>query len=875
MSELKHYGTPRHSGRYPWGSGENPYQRDGDFLSKINKLQKDGMSEVEIARELGISTSELRRKKSLEKEEQKAANISEAVRLKKKGYSNVAIGERMGLNESSVRTLLKDYENGRKNITESTANILRKRVDEGNYIDIGVGTEKYMGISRTKLMTAVQKLKDEGYTVHYIQVEQVGTGKKTSIMVLAKPGTKYGEVYKNREDIKMITDYSENGGRTYLGIEKPVSVDSKRILIKYAEDGGINKDGVIELRRGVEDISLGQNKYAQVRVAVDDKYYMKGMAIYSDNMPDGVDIIYNSNKHRGTPIDKVYKNLKDDPDNPFGATIKVKDGITVGQRHYIDKDGNEKLSPINIVNEEGDWSTWSKSISSQVLSKQSPSLAKKQLGLAYDIQKEEYDDIMKLTNPVIKKKLLMDFADGCDAAAVDLKAAALPRQSSHVILPINSLKDNEIYAPNYRDGETVVLIRHPHGGTFEIPELKVNNKNKEANSVMKNATDAVGINPKTAQILSGADFDGDSVIVIPNNNKYIKISQPLKDLKDFDPKEAYPGYEGMPKMKSKTKQTEMGKVSNLITDMHIKGATQEEIARAVKHSMVVIDAEKHNLNYKQSYIDNGIADLKRKYQGGENKGASTLISKASSEIRVGTRKESIDPKTGEKVYTYTNEMYTKNGKKYPRTITSTKMYEAKDAYSLSSGTVIENTYADYANKMKALANNARKEALSTKPIPYSPSAKKTYAEEVKSLNTKLDIAYRNKPLERQAQIKANKVIASKVRDNPGMDNDQLKKIKGQALVEARTRVGAKKQQINITDREWEAIQAGAVSTNVLTQIINNSDSDRLKQLATPRTSKGMTSAKIAKAKSMLSAGYTQAEVADALGVSVSTIRANT
>ena len=28
---LMHYGTPRHSGRYPWGSGENPYQRNGDF----------------------------------------------------------------------------------------------------------------------------------------------------------------------------------------------------------------------------------------------------------------------------------------------------------------------------------------------------------------------------------------------------------------------------------------------------------------------------------------------------------------------------------------------------------------------------------------------------------------------------------------------------------------------------------------------------------------------------------------------------------------------------------------------------------------------------------------------------------------------------
>ena len=107
-----------------------------------------------------------------------------------------------------------------------------------------------------------------------------------------------------------------------------------------------------------------------------------------------------------------------------------------------------------------------------------------------------------------------------------------------------------------------------------------------------------------------------------------------------------------------------------------------------------------------------------------------------------------------------------------------------------------------------------------------------------------------------------------------MDDDRLKKIKSQALIEARNRVGAKKTTVKITDKEWEAIQAGAISTNTLTQIINNADTDRLKQLATPRTTTGMTPAKISKAKSMLSAGYTQAEVADALGTSVSTIRKN-
>ena len=102
-------------------------------------------------------------------------------------------------------------------------------------------------------------------------------------------------------------------------------------------------------------------------------------------------------------------------------------------------------------------------------------------------------------------------------------------------------------------------------------------------------------------------------------------------------------------------------------------------------------------------------------------------------------------------------------------------------------------------------------------------------------------------------------------------NDDKKKIRGQALTAARQKVGAKKNLIDITDREWEAIQNGAISTNVLTQIVNNSDLDKLKERATPRTKKTLTPAKMSLAKAKLNAGYTMAEVAESLGISPSTL----
>lgn len=881
---LKHIGTPRHSGRYPWGSGKTPNQRGEDLLGYVSAMKKKGMSEVDIAKSRGLNTNELRGLISIENNRRTAARAAMAFRLKEKGYSYAAIGKRMGISDHTVKSLLDPSTTEKNKIIENIASSLKGEVNENKYVDVGAGVENWLGISGTKKGVVLALLKEEGYNVYTFPQEQQGTGKYTQMKVLAPPGTTKQDVLRNRDRIKTIGLNSDDGGRTINPKEPPVFIDGKRIFVKYQSE----KDGVIELRRNVEDISLGNKRYAQVRVGVDGDKFMKGMAMYSDDIPDGYDIIYNTKK-APKDADKVFKNIETaDPEYPFGSVVRPK--------FYLDKNGNQKQSPLNRIGskedsgEEGSWDEWSKNISSQVLSKQTPALAKKQLKLAYDLKKDEYDEIMSLTNPAVKQALLGPFADEADAAAVHLKAAALPGQSSKVILPITSLKENEVYAPGYMNGTQLALIRHPHGGIFEIPEVIVNNKNREGKRILEDSFDVIGIHPKTAQKLSGADFDGDTVIAIPNAAGHIKTA---KGIIDFDPQLAYPYYEGMKVMDKRKKQIEMGKISNLITDMTIRAANFEEVARAVRHSMVVIDAEKHKLNYQQSYYDNNIPDLKRRYQGKATSGASTLISRAGAEVRVPERVE-VRPKkgdpnyTGNKEYVETGRTYFKTkvvkdpvtgkkiyiqgeGKFLPKQIKSTRMAEERDAFKLSSGTRIENIYAQHANDLKALARRARISLNNMPNIKRSPSAAKIYEKEVESLKSQLRIAYRNKPLERQAQLIASRIVRAKRRSNPGMDEDDFKKIKGQELTNARIRVGAKKSKIVITDRQWEAIQAGAISHNVLLNILKNADLKELKQRAMPRISTPLSTSRTSRARSMKNAGHTYAEIAKALGVSLSVV----
>lgn len=873
---LTHYGILRRSGRYPWGSGGNAEEDHRSFLGYVNNLRKEGLSEVDIAKGFEITTTDLRALKAIAKNEVQKADTALALRLKNKGLSNVAIGQRMGIAESSVRSLINPALADKQDILANTADLLKSKVDDGSYLDIGSGTENHLSISSTKLSTAVAMLKAQGYVVHNVQVAQPGTGgnQKTTIKVLAQPGTTYRDIVRNPENIKSVAAYSDDGGRSYTAIEPPANVSSSRIAVKYAEDGGSQADGVIYVRPGVPELSLGSARYAQVRIAVDGTHYLKGMAMYKNDLPAGTDLEFNTNKHdTGNKLDAMK--AQKDEENPFGSTVH--------QRHYTDADGKEKLSPMNIVNEEGNWKDWSRSLSSQVLSKQPVALAKRQLDLSLQDRKNELDEIKQLTNPVVKQKLLETFADSADSASVHLKAAALPRQGTHVILPIPTLKEDEVYAPNYKNGEKVALIRFPHAGTFEIPEVTVNNKHVGARAALGNAIDAVGIHPKVAERLSGADFDGDTVLVIPNDKRIVKTSSPLSGLKDFDPKQAYPAYDGMTSITPKAKQHQMGDVSNLITDMTIKGAKPDELAAAVRHSMVVIDAEKHNLNYKQSAVDNGIASLKEKYQGvgksGRLSGASTIVSRAGSELNVPHRKARpaseggpVDEVTGKKVYKESGESYVdKRGRTVLRTTKTTKLAEASDARSLSSGMPIEDVYADHSNALKSLANDARKAALTTGRLTYSPSAAKTHSSEVARLNADLNLALKAKPLERQALLIANAHIKARVDANPGMDSADLKKIKGQELISARARVGSTKPKIEIDDKEWTAIQAGAISTNKLHRILDNADIDQVRKLATPRAATVMTPAKLAIAKARLASGYTQAEVAESLGIPVTTL----
>lgn len=882
--ELMHYGVKRRSGRYPWGSGDSPFQRSGDFLSRVQELRREGVSETEIVKALGLdSTTQLRVAYSVARNDRRRLDIARIRSLQEDGLNLSEIGREMGINESTVRSLLKEDSAERMNQAQKTAEILKKEIAEKKVIDIGPGVEQELGISRQKLEEAIYMLEAEGVLVRDgVGVPQVtNPGKQTNVAIIHTPDVRVYDIYQDPSLIKSVGEYHSNdGGRTWDKREYPASISSDRIKIRYGDEGGTAKDGVIELRRGVEDLDLGKSHYAQVRILVDGTHYLKGMAMYADDLPDGVDIMFNTNKKSSTSKMDVMKKINDDPDNPFGAYIKAD-----GQSKYIGKDGKEHLSAINKLKEEGDWDTMSRTLSSQFLSKQPMSLIKKQLDLTYADQQSEFDDIMALTNPTIKKKLLLDFANECDSAAVHLKAAALPRQESRVILPITQLKDNEVYAPYLENGEKVVLIRYPHGGTFEIPELTVNNKNPSAKSILGNVRDAIGINAKVAERLSGADFDGDSVTVIPVNDRVkVKTSSPLKGLQDFDPKTQYAEKPGMKVMTKEQTQREMGIISNLITDMTLTGATDSELTRAVKHSMVVIDAAKHRLDYKQSELDNGIAELKTKYQPKYDDdgnvvgygGASTLLSRRKRTTEVPERQGSgrIDPETGKVVYKESGRTYVdKKGNTVQATTKVPTTLAVDDVRTLSSGTRQEDAYADYANKMKSLANQARKEYLNTGRLEYSSSAAKTYKEEVATLDSKLSLAQRNAPRERQAQAIANSTVKAKVQSNPGMDKKEVQKLKQAALYDARVAVGAdgKGTRINLTDKEWEAIQAGAISDTKLSSILRYADSDVVRQRAMPKTTTQLSTAKQNKIRTMNNSGYTIAEIAKQLGVSTSVV----
>ena len=822
--------------------------------------------------------------------DRKALEYDQIRALKDDGLGWKEIGDKLGMSESSVRSKYNNAIGEKASQAEKIAATLKEEVDKKGMIDISEGANQVLGVSESKLDEAAYILEAEyGYQRYGVGIRQpTNVRQQTNITVLAKPEFDQKYAYQHQDQIDSLGDYhSDDGGETFTKLQRPSSLDSSRVAIRYGDEGGLDKDGVMEIRRGVPDLDLGKSHYAQVRILVDGDHYLKGMAVYSDDLPDGVDVMFNTNKPSGTPKMKVLKEAKADPDNPFGAAIKAN-----GQSMYIGEDGKEHLSPINKLKEEGDWDTMSRNVSSQFLSKQPKKLIENQLNLTVADYKAQYDEIMRYDNPTVKKKLLNDFADTVEGTSMTLKASAFPGQSTKVILPINKIKETEAYCPTYENGTRLALIRYPHAGTFEIPIVTVNNKNVSGKRNLGAIQDAIGINAKVAERLSGADFDGDTVMAIPVTDKVnIKSTRALKALEGFDPKTAYAVPEGNPNnvrlMKKEEKQREMGVISNLITDMTLRGADEDELARAVKHSMVVIDAEKHKLDYKRSERENGIPELKQKWQIRVDEegathygGASTLLSRRKQTVRVPERRGSIrvDKETGEYIYKESGRTFIdpKTGKERKAEDTVSLISETKDARTLSSGTIQENLYADFSNKLKAMANQARKEAANMKGIQRNPEAAKTYAPEVASLKEKYNNMIANKPKERKAMLIANANIKAKIQEqglDPTIDKKEIKKISSVEMQRARDSVGAsgRKSKITFTDREWEAVQAGAISDNMLTKFLNSSDSDEIVKRAMPKNVAVMTSAKMSKANAMLRRGYSYAEIAKACGVPESTV----
>lgn len=939
---LMHYGTKYHSGRYPYGSGEDPYQHD-DLYDRVKEMEAKGYSQLQMAEELGISTTMLRTQYSIETNRRKAEAYEKAKKLRESGmsYRKIAASPEMANTdyagkESSIRSLLASTAKKKVSSQEALVNLLRDEVDKKGMVDVGKGVDIQLGVNKEQMRKALQALRVEGYEVLTGSVH-TGPDRETVLQALAKPGTPQKDIY-DYEKVKNIGEdyYSPDQGLSFKkAFQYPASMDSKRLQIRYAEDGGTAKDGVVELRRGVKDLDLGGANYAQVRILVDGTHYIKGMAVYADDLPEGIDARFNVKytREEKPTVHDALKKIKNDPDNPFGSLIKEHGG----QSTYIDDDGNEKLSLINKRSEAGDWGEWGKNLPTQFLAKQSKGLILQQLDAAKTLHEDEFNDIMEMTNPTVKQVFLEDYAKSMDTAAVHMRGAALPRQQFQVILPLTTLKDNEVYAPNYNDGEELALVRFPHSGTFEIPVVRVNNRNREGIDILgSNPADAIGINSKVAARLSGADFDGDTVMCLPlSESKNKIISRPLLEgLVGFDSKmeEMYGAdyitednkgnkhyFRNGKEFKHMTNTNqEMGKISNLITDMTVIGATDDELARAVRHSMVVIDAEKHGYDYKQSYIDNGIEELKKKYQrhvdaDGNEKygGASTIFSQASGKARLDEKRYGaprIDPETGELIFkshveTYDTVMIKKPGdKKYTvatgddrkeyyrkkaagediseykvkvnkRQTVIPKMQATNDAHTLSNGYYKEEIYADYANYLKSLANRARLESLHTGRIEVSKKAKETFAEEVNSLDAKLRAVQMNAPRERRAQMMTESEIEAKKKADLDLTDKEIGKLRQQALTRNRALYGSNRKdlEIEITDKEWQAIQSGAISSTRLKEIIRYADKDKVRELSSPTVNHELPQAKINRIKNLASNHYTNAQIAEMLGISTKTV----
>ena len=1049
----------RGSGRYPFGSGNRPHQHDWDLLSRIDKIKatNPGISNADIAKQLGFyKTDRYGHEEFDENGEHKGdpghLKIARSMAINNKDrdeyeeicwydnhldpdtgkhYTNAKIATLMNLpNESTVRDKRTRGRNGNSEKFIKISEELKKECDAKGIIDVTKDVSNFLGCSEDNLNKALVTLQDQGYELKKLNYKNITNPMyEVNVTALCKPGEDTHLLFKQPERVMVLTSVEESikqrrdgevdhdndvesaALRRGIGPTPQVSLD--RIKIRYGDDPddpGVIRDGLIELRAvrdqngklvaACPDLSLGNARYGQVRIAVEGDRYIKGMAVYNEDLPEGCDIRVNSNKSMAKGIDGALKQLERNKDgsiakNMFGSAVIQTVQRDQNGNPIIGPDGKQLASAINFVGSynpanpmedahvEGRWAKWSKNLPAQFATDLPLAVTRKQLQLQSKIHDEQLQEIMSVNNPSVKRKLLIDYADQMDAAACDLKAAPIGGQKTRVLLPVPSLGDNECYCPGLEDGTSVAVARFPHQGKWETAILRVNNQNAEAKKMIGDGADAIGLNHNVHGILSGADSDGDTGIVIPMTRKNWKTGEfdkvidienmpslvgrvktddsggfKMVRISDFDTSAEYgidnPRFKDMVNSKGEptyryfkteeAKGKEMGIVSNLLQDMRNKGCENaDELFRADCYSMVVIDAKKHKLNYEQAYKDFGIAELKKKYQTHldaetgklKEQGASTLVTLASSPSLQPLRAQwkpsntSIDPETGKKIFkapkkttemkaspefvripgtnrylrdengdkiqaTWTGEVKQKEDGSYyyepgtgkgkwqykeqDRMEKIPKMNLVDDAYDLIHPderikmSDMDKLYADYANHCKALGNNARKLWLQESPLPYNKEAAKKYATEVNEMKAALTEAKKNAPRERQAQFLATSQYNAILNERGSeLDNEDKRKLRGQCLMDARERCGALKDRIKFTEKQWEAINAGAIHPTTLDDMLRNADQDNYMQLALPKSSRITDTMKNEIMSRYESKGQSYEQIAEAMNISTSTV----
>jgi len=220
-------------------------------------------------------------------------------------------------------------------------------------------------------------------------------------------------------------------------------------------------------------------------------------------------------------------------------------------------------------------------------------------------------------------------------------------------------------------------------------------------------------------------------------------------------------------------------------------------------------------------------------------------------------------------------VYEKTGKIGERDTKSTKMAETKDARTLSSGYEVEELYAAYANNLKDMARTARKASLKTEGHVYKKEAAEAYKEEVAGLNAQLENARRNKPFERMAQSKTYMEVQEAIRrdENLYKNEAEIKKISDRTLKKNRAALGARRQSITISPKQWEAIESGAVRKETLKQILRYADDGEIDKYAMPRRGRSNELSPITQSRirTYANSNYSIAQIANAIGCSQSTV----